>query len=237
MIDRDDQRLSELIHEMRNQLSVAKANLEAFIDGKLPPTAQRLESVVQTLHHLEELIKDLRVLHPALSEKRAEHALTLSEINVCDLLQREFASIEAVALEKQVSLSVFRCPHPAAACQRFLGDPTRIGQIVKNVLINAVRFTPQGGSVSVDCRRRADELQVTISDTGPGVPETEAQRVFELGFRGAAARAHAGSGLGLSVVKQLVEAQGGSISLDETAPSGARFVVRLPGELPYPSSP
>jgi len=236
VIERDDQRLSELIHEMRNQLSVAKANLEAFIDGKLPPTAQRLESVVQTLHHLEELIKDLRAMHPALHEQRVDRALKLSEINVCDLLTREFASMEAVAVEKHVSLSVFRCPHPAAACQRFYGDPTRIGQIVKNVLLNAVRYTPTGGSVSVDCRRRANELQVTISDNGPGVPAEDVRRVFESGFRGARAEAQAGSGLGLSIVKELVEAQGGSIQLDEAAPGGARFVVRLPGELPQGAS-
>jgi signal transduction histidine kinase len=220
---------------MRNQLAVAMANLEAFIDGKLPPTSERLESVMQTLHHLEKLIVDLNVLHPASSEKHAEHTLKLREINVCDLLAREFASLEAVALQKQVSLSVFRCPHPAAACQRFLGDPTRIGQIIKNVLLNAVRFAPLGGGVSVDCRRRADELQVTISDTGPGVPEAEAGHVFEPGFRGAGT-GHAGSGLGLSVVKELVEAQGGSVHLDETAPSGARFIVRLPGELPLPDA-
>ena len=196
MIERDDQRLSELIHEMRNQLSVAKANLEAFIDGKLPPTAQRLESVVQTLHHLEELIKDLRAMHPALHEQLVDRALKLSEINVCDLLAREFASMEAVAVEKHVSLSVFRCPHPAAACQRFYGDPTRIGQIVKNVLLNAVRYTPTGGSVSVDCRRKANELQVTISDNGPGVPAEDRTARLRIRLPGRRSRSAGRFGLG-----------------------------------------
>ncbi|MBV8281227.1 MAG: HAMP domain-containing histidine kinase, partial [Candidatus Eremiobacteraeota bacterium] len=125
MIDRDERRLSELIHEMRNQLAVAKANLEAFIDGKLPPTAARLESIVQTLRHLEELVKDLRVLHPALSAGQPALATNLTEINVCDLLRREFSSLEGAAAEKGVTLSVFRCPHPNAVCQRFYGDPTR----------------------------------------------------------------------------------------------------------------
>lgn len=232
MIDRDELRLSELIHEMRNQLSVAQANLEAFIDGKLSPTAERLESVVQTLRHLEQLIKDLHTLHPGAAGEERALATALAEINVCDLLQHEYASIEGVATEKGVKLSIFRCAHPNAACQHFYGDPTRIGEIVSNVLLNAVRYTPPGGTIFVDCARRADELQVTIADEGPGITAGEAKRIFEPGYRGAAATRE-GSGLGLAIVKELVEAQGGSIRLDPDTPRGARFVVRLPGRLPY----
>jgi two-component system sensor histidine kinase BaeS len=229
--EHEDKRLSELIHEMRNQLSIAKANLEAFIDGKMAPTAKRLESVVQTLHHLDELIKDLRVLHPGLDAVASALPSRMQEINVCDLLQREYASLEAVANDKHISLSVFRCPHPAAACQRFYGDPTRVGQIVKNVLLNAVRHTPAGGTITVDCARRADELQVTVSDEGAGIAAQDASHIFERGYRAPGAPA-GGSGLGLAIVKELVEAHGGSVRLDTDAPSGARFVIRLPGKLP-----
>jgi signal transduction histidine kinase len=233
--ERDSTGVSELIHELRNQLAVAKANLEAFIDGKLPPTAQRLEHVVQTLNQMEELIKDLRVLQPAADAGSAATAATLTEINVCQLLEREFASMEAVALEKKISLSVFRCPHPNAACQHFYGDPGRIGQIVKNVLLNAVRYTPSGGTISVDCRRRADELQVTIEDNGPGVSPADAGHIFERGFRGTAG-GEAGSGIGLAVVRDLVEAHGGSIRLNPESARGASFILRLPGRLPEPGA-
>jgi two-component system sensor histidine kinase BaeS len=236
MTAHDNSQLAEVIHEMRNQLAVAKANLEAFIDGKLPPTAQRLKNVMQTLDQMEQLIKDLRGLQPVAAPADPAKGADLIEINVCKLLEREFASMEAVALEKQVSLSVFRCPHPNAACQHFYGDPGRIGQIVKNVLLNAVRYTPRGGTITVDCRRRADELQVTIGDTGPGVPTADAGRIFEAGFRGAASRQE-GSGLGLAVVKELVEAHGGSIRLDPESKLGASFILRLPGRLPDRGSP
>jgi signal transduction histidine kinase len=219
--------VSELVHEMRNQLTVARANLEAFIDGKLAPTAERLEGVVQTLAHLEGLIKNLRELRPEVGPEAV-----LSEINVCTLLEREYASIEAVAARKDISLSVFRCPHPNAACQRFYGDPGRIGQIVTNVLLNAVRYTPAGGAITVDCSRRADELQITISDSGPGVPAADAAHIFEAGYRGAASSSVAGSGLGMSVVKRLIEDQGGSVAVGTTSPHGATFVLRLPGRLP-----
>ena len=220
-------RASELVHEIRNQLAVAKANLEAFADGKLPPSPERLESVLQTLGQLEKLLNDLRVARPELEDHGA-----FTEINVCTLLEREYGALEAVAAEKGVTMSVYRCPHPNAACQRFYGDPVRIGQIVTNVLLNAVRYTPRGGSIAVDCRRRADELQITIQDTGPGVSRADAQHIFEPGYRGEAGRSSEGSGLGLSVVKRFVEDHSGSVTLSETSEHGATFVLRLPGKLP-----
>jgi len=229
--DAEDRPLSDLVHEMRNQLSIAKANLEAFIDGKMAPTSERLESVVQTLRHLEDLIKDLRALRLSSDSAQSVSPARIQEIDVCALLRREYSSLEAVAQDKHVSLSVFRCPHPAAECRRFYGDPTRIAQIVKNVLLNAVRHTPAGGAITVDCARRADELQVTVSDQGPGVAPEDAPHIFERGYRATGAST-SGSGLGLAIVKELVEAHGGSVRLDSDTTEGARFVVRLPGTLP-----
>ena len=174
-------------------------------------------------------------MQPVTAQADPANAADPIEINVCKLLEREFASMEAVALEKQVSLSIFRCPHPNAACQYFYGDPNRIGQIVKNVLLNAVSYTPRGGAITVDCRRRADELQVTIADNGPGVAPADARRIFEAGFRGSTSEA--GSGLGLAVVKELAEAHGGSIRLDTQSTRGASFILRLPGRLPDRGNP
>lgn len=223
----DSSSVSELVHEMRNKLAVARANLEGFIDGKLPPTPERLEGVLQMMRHLEELMKDLRVLRFGV-----EPETTLTEINVCTLLEREYASIEAVASKKGISLSVFRCPHQNAACQRFYGDPVRIGQMVTNVLLNAVRYTPAGGFIMVDCSRRADELQITIADNGPGVPAADSTHIFESGYRGRTDAPTEGTGLGLTVVKRLVEDQGGSVTLHKSSPRGATFLLRLPGKLP-----
>ena len=220
-------RVSELIHEMRNQLAVAKANIEAFIDGKLPASPERLEGVAQTLGLLDGLINDLRVVRPDI-----EAETDLIEINVCALLQREYAALEGAAAAKGISMSVYRCPHPNAACQRFYGDPVRIGQIVTNVLLNAVRYTPPGGSIAVDCRRRADELQITIHDSGRGVSPSDVAHIFESGYRGDGGQDIEGSGLGLSLVKRLVEEQSGSVTLSETSERGATFVLRLPGKLP-----
>ena len=216
--------LAELVHDMRNELAVVKANLEGLVDGKLEPTPERFASILQAIEQLKSLISQLDDVDIA-----PDIAANMMPINVCELLDREFTAMQAVAGAKNLTVSIDRCPAPAAECTHFYADPVRVGQIVKNVLINAVRYTPAGGSISVDCHRRADQLEVRISDTGPGISEVERERIFEPGFRGKAAAGIDGSGYGLASVKQLVEAHGGTIAVAAESKGGASFVVRLPG--------
>jgi signal transduction histidine kinase len=219
--------LHELIHEMRNELAVARANLEGLVDGKLVPTRERLLGILQALSQLEALVEDVRACEPDVTMP-----VRPAQINVCELLDHEYGAMEAVARARGVAVSVQRCAVPTAECLHFYGDAARIGQIVKNVLLNAIRYTPKGGVVKVDCSRRADHLEVRISDSGPGISEREREQVFQPGFRGAAAAGTPGSGYGLAVVKELVEAQGGTITASAASPHGASFSVRLPGTVP-----
>lgn len=219
---------AELVHEMRNQLAIVRANLEAVLDGKLAPTTARLGAVLQAVQQLDALIKDLRTGREA---QAFESRPTV--INVCEILQREFRVIEALALAKQISIQILTCPHVDARCREFLGDPVRIGQIVKNVLINAVQYTPDGGSITINCARRPDHLEMTVTDSGPGVAAQEVERIFRPGHRGTAARASEvqGSGFGLAIVKELVSQEGGTVRVSNSTPRGARFVIELPGTL------
>lgn len=217
-------RFDELIHDMRNRLTVARANVEAFIDGKIEPTVGRLEAVLQSLTQLEDLLNDLKAGQATVDPQT--HPV---EIDVCDLLNREYEAIEAVAAEKGVSLSVNRCPVKSDACGHFIGDPVRIGQIVSNVLLNAVRYTPPGGDVRVNCAREADQLEILIADSGPGVAADEMENIFKPGVRGTAGRGKPGSGFGLAIAREFVEAQGGTIDVSPPSEGGARFIVRLPG--------
>lgn len=219
---------AELVHEMRNQLAIVRANLEAVLDGKLEPTTARLEAVLQAVEQLDALIKDLRTGgEPQAFESRP------TIINVCEILQREFGAIEAVALAKKISVQILTCPHVDARCREFSGDPVRIGQIVKNVLINAVRYTPDGGSITINCARRPDHLEMTVTDSGPGVDAQEVESIFRSGQRGAAANASDvhGSGFGLAIVKELVAQEGGRVRVNNSTQHGARFVIELPGTL------
>ena len=218
---------SELVHEMRNQLTIARANIEAFIDGKLIPTTERLESLVLSLQHLDAMLTTLK------SRTSGDAAQRMSRFDICTLLNGSFRSFEALAAEKGISLSVDRCPVVAGECLQFWGDPVAVTQIVDNLLINAVRYTSRGGTISVQCSRRAGELEVDVSDTGAGITPDEAPKIFSPGFRGSAAGDDGGSGIGLAVVKRSVEAHGGTVEFRSTA-RGTTFVVRLPGvpELP-----
>jgi signal transduction histidine kinase len=214
-----------VIHEIRNHLAVAIANVEAFRDGVLEPTPKRLGAVLQALGEVEVLLRRLPQGATTLSaELRSEPR----PIDVCDVISNELLAFEATAREHDIGYHVEQCTVRDQACARFGGDPVRIAEIVNNVVSNAIRYTPRGGRIDVDCRRSTGTLTLTVTDGGPGVRCEEIGQIFEDGFRGSAAGDTEGSGLGLSLVKRFVEDHGGAIRVENIARGGARFVVTLP---------
>ena len=109
-----------------------------------------------------------------------------------------------------------------------LADATRLRQAIANLVDNAVKYTPAGGRATVRAAVENGEAVLTVSDTGPGVPVAEQPRVWERLFRGDASRSQRGLGLGLSLVRVIVEAHGGSVGQHNGAEGGAVFEVRLP---------
>ena len=106
-------------------------------------------------------------------------------------------------------------------------DPNRMRQVVSNLLSNALKFTPSGGSVELELRPDGGQAVITVADTGSGVSSEDLPRVFDRFFRGHGVRA-SGSGIGLTVVRELVEAQGGSVEVSSESGIGTSFTVRLP---------
>ena len=231
--------MREVVHGMRNQLAVAVANIEAFIDGKIEPSTARLHAVLQALSELDVLMNDLSRAKKAEEDRAGTAGLdgrpsssmetNMQAIDVCGLILNEATAMEATAQAKGVRFGVHRCLVPNAACASFYGDPARIGQILKNVLLNAIRYTPAGGAVEVNCLRRDGSLVFTVDDGGPGVADDELLKIFERGFRGSASASTPGSGIGLALVKNFVEQQGGSIVVSRAPQGGAEFTVTLPG--------
>jgi signal transduction histidine kinase len=210
---------------MRNHLAIAMANIEAFQDGQLQPTPVRMEAVLQALHEVGRLIGDLRADEPV------EMRSNFRTIDVCSLIANEATAMEATARERGVDLAVHRCNTKHPECSTFVGDPGRITQIVTNIMGNAIRYSPPGGQVVVDCRRDDAELVFSVSDEGPGIVPSEVPYIFEGGFRGRAARGKRGSGIGLALVKSLVEQHAGSIDVFSPDGCGATFVVKMPGRV------
>ena len=221
--------MRSVIHEMRNHLAVAVANVEGFIDGRIEPTRARLSAVLQALEEVDHLIEDLKVAGGGATPSRGPMHSELRAIDVCRLIANEATAMEAAARERGVEFSIDRCAAVHPACEAFVGDPVRIAQVVTNVMSNAIRYTPPGGAVTVDCHRGPGELVFSVSDAGPGFTSFDATHMFEAGFRGSAARGTAGSGLGLALSKSFVEEHGGSIEVHGAKGKGAIFVVKLPG--------
>jgi len=213
------------VHEMRNQLTVAVANIEAFIDGKLVPTRDRLAAVLQALNKLDTLMDDLRP-----SARREQAATNLRPVDVCALILSETIAMEATAEAAGITLDVDICTRRHLECSHFLCDAMQVSQVIKNVLLNAIKYTGRGGRVKLSCHREPGVVALEISDSGPGVPVAERQTIFESGVRGAAATGAAGSGVGLAVVRSILDAHGGTVAVTDSASGGARFVIRLPGD-------
>jgi signal transduction histidine kinase len=210
------------IHEIRNQLAVAVAAIEAFLDRKMEPTDARFEAILFSLREIDALVDELP------RDRTIEFETHAEPIDICALIGAATAAMEGFAIERDVTLKVRRCDHVHPGCSRFLGDPLRIGEIVTNVLTNAIHHTGAGGSVEVDCRQDGGALRIRVDDRGPGIDAGDASHLFEKGFRGASAGAVPGSGLGLAVVKAIVEDHGGTVEAENRSGGGATFTLRLP---------
>jgi two-component system, OmpR family, sensor histidine kinase BaeS len=213
-----------LVHEIRNHLAVAIASVEAFRDGVLEPSPARLTAVLQALGEVEVLLREIP-RGPVNESLRFEPRA----IDVCDIITNEVLALEALAAERGITYVVQRCAERAPGCARFVGDPVRIAEIVNNVVSNAIRYTPPGGRIEIDCRRVDAGLALRVGDDGPGIRNEEIRRIFESGFRGSASAQSEGTGVGLALVKRFVEEHGGTIEVEPATGGGAQFTVRLPG--------
>jgi signal transduction histidine kinase len=223
--------MNRIVHEIRNHLAVAVANIEGLRDGVLSATPDRLGAVLQALEEASVLLGQLPNLSIDLPPEPA-----MRTMNVCKVIANEVLALEGVARTRGVAFNVDTCDTTVAACQEFHGSPLRIAEIVNNVVTNAIRYTPRGGRIDVDCRHADGKLVLSVSDGGPGVAPEDRSRIFEAGYRGTAAAGTAGSGLGLGLARRFVEAHGGTIRLVDSESPGARFVVTLPGaEQPSPA--
>ena len=113
---------------------------------------------------------------------------------------------------------------------QILGNEFSINEMISNLLLNAIKYTPEGKSVRLEAKNQDDFVQIEISDTGIGIPENELGNVFEEFFRASNARKREkdGTGLGLSIVKQIIERHGGKISVQSQEGQGTKFTVVLP---------
>lgn len=227
--------LGEVAHEMRTPLTVIDGTVEAMIDGVLPVEPERLALVSDEVRRLRRLSDDLSALSRA-DEGRL--SLVLTDVDLREVVQRAAGRLVAQALDAGLTLDI-ACG-PVVVPVRV--DPERIGQVVTNLVGNAVRATPEGGQVTVRCglagaaagagRAAPPEAAIVVTDTGEGLAADDLERVFERFYRVPGRRSvenESGSGIGLTIARGIVHAHGGTLSAMSPGPGlGAAFTVALP---------
>ncbi|MCZ8515047.1 ATP-binding protein [Paenibacillus filicis] len=217
---------ADVAHELRTPLTTLKSHMEAMIEGVWEPTRKRLVSCFEEIERLRHLVGDLEQL----TEMESPHfKLYKNREDISALIQHAVEASMASYERKDVDL-YFEKDAPVYGTV----DRQRIGQILLNLLSNALKFTPPGGSVSIKLKQLKDMISITVTDTGIGIPSSELPYVLERFYRvdKSRDRKSGGSGIGLTIVQRLVEAHGGIIRLESHI--GAGTVVTL--LFPYTSS-
>ena len=222
------QMLADLAHEIRTPVAVLEAYLEALEDGVKPLDANAFEVLRDQSRRLTRFSIDVSALSDA-----EHHAGTIDArwVSMPQLVTSATTALEPRYLAKGVTLeSALPTNLPV-----LWADSMRLGQVLTNLLDNALRHTPGGGVVVVSARATDDDVIVAVTDTGDGIPPEHVTRLFDRFYRVDAARdrGHGGAGIGLAIAKAFVERHGGSIKAESDGPgAGSTFTLSLPRRLP-----
>jgi two-component system sensor histidine kinase BaeS len=215
---------ADIAHELRNPLAVQRANLEALQDGVYPLTAENLGPVIEQNLLLTRLVDDLRTL--ALADA-GQIELERTSIDFSALVKRVVEHFQPQAGSQQVRLEVTSPDNPIPSLSV---DPIRLEQVLTNLLSNAMRYTPPGGHIELSLTANSNTVQLSIHDSGPGIPEQAMPYIFERFYRAdkSRARAEGGTGLGLTIARQLARLHGGDLTASNHPSGGAVFTLTLP---------
>lgn len=215
--------LADIAHELRTPITILRGRLEGILDGVYQADEANIAPALEETYLLERLVEDLRLL--ALAEAN-QLRFELKPVNLAELGETILGLFSAQAGEKNVRLNIEAQPNLPTV----MVDPQRFQQVVGNLIDNALRYTPAGSSIDLAIWRNNGTVELTVADEGPGIPDNELEHVFDRFWRGEKSRARAtgGAGLGLSIARQLVEAQGGKISARNRKPRGFEVQITLP---------
>lgn len=221
--------VSDVAHELKTPLTallLVADSLAATVNDRNVILVERL---LKELRRMQDLVGDLLELS-RLENVLPGQALGLDRVPIAPLLKDAWQGVKPLADAKQVG---FFMPNDAALDETIsvLGDRKRLHRAFLNLFDNALRYSPEGGSITIDLHTSADWLRIGILDEGPGLSEQDLEHMFERFYRGDASRfryQRAGSGLGLAIVQQIVLTHGGWIYGENALRGGARFEVRLP---------
>ena len=216
--------ISNISHELRTPLASLKSLVETLRDGAIedPPNAQRflyhMETEVDALTHMvSELLELTRI-------ESGQVPLKLKSVSPRKLLNKAKERLGVQAERNQLVIKL-DCPSKLSPVRV---DKPRLGQVLVNLLHNAIKFTPPGGQITLSARQQGDKILFGVEDTGVGIPSDDLTRVFERFYKTDPARSGGGTGLGLAVARHLVEAHGGDIWVESIEGQGSKFFFTIP---------
>jgi len=228
--------VADVAHELRTPLSVLQGNLRAILDGVYPLEQAEIAALYDETRLLSRLVDDLHELAQA---EAGQLHLDLRPTDLIEVVQTTVANFAVAAEAKGVKLTTDWADETANL--PVLADPDRLAQIMRNLLSNALRHTPEGGQITVSAtvwRTTPPTVRIVVADTGEGIPPDDLPHVFDRFWRADRSRARQtagpstssgrGSGLGLAIARHLVQAHGGEMGVESEVGRGSRFWFTLP---------
>lgn len=218
------QLIADVSHELRTPLTAIKGSMEGLIDGVLPADNETYEQIHAEADRLNRLVDDLQELSRV---EAGAAALDLKPLELGPVLQTVGRRLAPQFQSRHIELFV----DAAAGLPRVLADADRTVQVLTNLVGNALQYTPEGGKVWVEAKRMGAEVHISVRDTGIGIPPEHQAHIFDRFYRVDKSRsrqAGGGSGIGLTIARALVEAQGGRIWVESAGPGqGSTFAFTL----------
>ncbi len=212
-------------HELRTPLTGMRMALSLLSGNKFGPVTEQQKSLIATAREDSERLH--RIIENLLNISRLEAGraqLQFRRMKLADMTATALDALRPGFLEKKITVEVNVSPD----LPDVNADPLSIGSAMTNLLSNAMKFTPVGGSVRVSGAAMAGEVLLAVADSGPGIPKEYSHRIFEKFFRVPHVNGPTGAGLGLTIAREIIEAHGGQLTFDSQQGAGTTFKIVLP---------
>jgi len=212
---------SDVAHELRTPLTTLLTTTEAMIEGLWEPTKERLESNLEEVKRITTIVKDLESLA---SVEDGNLVLKKTEVSLPEITAQVLKNLSLQLDGKKMSVQM------VGSCSIIQADPDRIVQVIYNLINNAIKYTQEKGQIRIDFNENKDQVIFSITDNGFGIPNEELPFIFERFYRADKSRNRdtGGSGIGLAIVKSIIQAHQGEIEAISTLDVGSTFTVKLP---------